>query len=207
MTKRSKIIWALLVFGLIVAVCVPLLHKALSPPNVFDRFCVVESSLACERVDWVHVAPTMWDMYLPDGTYRGYKFVRRETGVFSNGTVVASGEELWYIPDQGEESQLRFMRNGEWFNYDSIRVPGPIETMYEDGAALLAKKQAAEAIAQFDNCIKQDPRFTAAYLMRANANYQLGQMDKAIADCDKAIDLTNKCPYAQALRKKAEKTN
>lgn len=206
MTKRTKIIWACLLFGLIAAVCVPLLRKPLSPPNVLDRFCIVESSLACDRVDWVHVAPTLWDMYLPNGTYRSYKFVRRETGFFSNGTVVASGEELWYIPDEGEEASLRFMRGGEWFNYsNAIRVPGQIEIMYQNGAALLAKKQSADAISQFDGCIKQDPRFTAAYLMRANANYQLRQMDKVRADCDKAIELTSNCPHAQALREKAKK--
>ena len=182
----------------------------MAPPNIHDRFCIVESSLACEREDWVQVAPDAWDVFLPDGTYRTYKFVRREQGFFSNGTVVQWNQALVYVPDKGEEATLRVMNNGEWFNYaDAIRVPSQIETIYEDGAELLAKKKDEEAIFKFNSCIEQDARFTAAYIMRGNAYYQLGQMDKVIADCNKANELVADCKIVQELLKKAEafKTN
>lgn len=182
----------------------------MAPPNIHERFCIVESSLACEREDWVRVAPDVWEAFLPDGTYRTYKFVRREQGFLSNGTVVECNQALVYIPDKGEEATLRVMTSGEWVNYgDHIRVPGQIETAYQDGEVLLAKKRPEQAVDQFNSCIEQDPRFTAAYIMRANAYYQSGQMDKVIADCNKANDLVPNCKVVQELLKKAEafKTN
>lgn len=204
MATRTKLIWAFIVFGLIAAICIPLLRKSFSAPRLWQRFCFAESSLACDRQDWVRLNDNQWQAYLPDGTCQTYEFVRRERGFLSNGTVVKYGQFLVYIPDEGEESSLRVMKGGEWFNYlDMPRHPSQIEVSYQDGAKLLANKQAAEAIKLLDRSIEQDPRFTAAYILRATAYFQIGKMDKAIADCNKAIALTSKCSAAETLLKKA----
>lgn len=203
MHKTTKITWALIVLGLIAAVSFPLLRKPLSPPHERARFCITDSSLSCDREDWVKLKEKEWGAYAPNGVSRVYKFVRRETGVLSNGSVVQSGDSVVYIPDEGEEGTLRFMHGGEWFDYSgTIRVPSQIESMYEDGAGLLAAKDAKSALAKFDSCIEQDPRFVAAYLLRAEAYRQLGQKDKAISNLDEANKLAAGCKYGDDIRKK-----
>ncbi len=203
MHKKTKITWALIVLGLIAAVAVPLLRKPFSPPRERSRFCITESTLSCDREDWVKTEPGVWEALAPNGVSRIYKFVRRETGVLSNGTVVKCDDATVYIPDEGEEGTLRFMQGSDWFDYTgTVRAPSQIESIYEDGARLLAGKDIKGAIAKFDDCIKQDPRFVTAYLLRGNAYNQLGQKDKAKVDCDTADELAADCKYAQELRQK-----
>lgn len=200
-----------MVLGLVAAVSVPLLRKPLSPPHERTRFCITDSTLSCDREDWVKTSADVWEAYAPNGVSQIYKFVRREVGVLSCGTVVQKGENpregQVYIPDEGEENPLRFMHAGDWFDYPgSLRNPSQIEITYEDGARLLAGKDAKAAIQQFDECIKQDSRFVCAYLLRAEAYRQLGQKDKAIADLNKANELAAGCKYADEIRKKADMT-
>lgn len=189
--------------GLIAAVSFPLLRKPLSPARERARFCITDSTLSCDREDWVKIKDKEWEAYAPNGVSRVYKFVRRETGFLSNGTVVQSGDSVVYIPDDGEEGTLRFQQGGEWFDYTgTIREPSQIESIYEDGAGLLSHKDLKGAIAKFDSCIEQDPRFVTPYLLRAEAYRQLGQKDKALSNLDEAGKLAASCKYADEIRKK-----
>ena len=57
-----------------------------------------------------------------------------------------------------------------------------------------------EAITDFDEAIRLDPKFAGAYRWRGNAKYELRQHDDAISDYDKAIRLNRKDAHAYYKR-------
>lgn len=59
---------------------------------------------------------------------------------------------------------------------------------YEKGLDLVVERQWEKAIAAFDAAIELDPRYAAAYAARCNALRVTGELDRALADCDKAIE-------------------
>jgi tetratricopeptide (TPR) repeat protein len=59
---------------------------------------------------------------------------------------------------------------------------------YLSGIGALDKKQYAAAIGYFDKSIKADPNNGAAYLGKAKADLQLGNIDKALEDANAAVE-------------------
>jgi tetratricopeptide (TPR) repeat protein len=59
---------------------------------------------------------------------------------------------------------------------------------YNAGMGALAKKEYAKAISDFDKSIQSNPNNGIAYLQRAKANLQLGNVDKALDDANIALD-------------------
>src|SRR5271156_3925234 len=61
------------------------------------------------------------------------------------------------------------------------------------GAALVLSGKSKEAVEQFDQALKINPKYVRALANRASAEDALHQYDKAIADCSKAIELAPTC--------------
>jgi tetratricopeptide (TPR) repeat protein len=60
---------------------------------------------------------------------------------------------------------------------------------FNKGVALLEAKKYDEAIAEFDECIRLDPSFAAAFNNRGFAKWKKGDLDGAVADYNEAIHL------------------
>jgi tetratricopeptide (TPR) repeat protein len=65
---------------------------------------------------------------------------------------------------------------------------GSPEANYQSGVGALKNKQYAQAIGYFDKSIKANPNDGPAYLGKAKANLQLGNIDKALEDANAAVD-------------------
>lgn len=68
-------------------------------------------------------------------------------------------------------------------------MPTPAENLTNQGAALLAKGDAASSLASFDAAIQADPKFARAHANRGRARHRLGQLKAAIESFDEAIRL------------------
>ena len=62
----------------------------------------------------------------------------------------------------------------------------------ERGNLMLARRDTDQALADFEEAIKRDPKLTVAYLSRAVLHIQKGDADKALADFDEAVQLDPK---------------
>ncbi len=71
---------------------------------------------------------------------------------------------------------------------------------YESGKKALENKHWTEAISFFDKSLKTNPDNVAAYLGKSKASLQLGNLDKALEEANKAIQMK---PSAQAFGQKA----
>jgi tetratricopeptide (TPR) repeat protein len=74
------------------------------------------------------------------------------------------------------------------------------EEAYERGNAWLAKKEYPQAIAEYNEAIRLDPRYAEAYTSRGFAWCNNGDCDKAMADCTEAIRLDPKNAEAYCYR-------
>lgn len=76
---------------------------------------------------------------------------------------------------------------------------------YNRGIAWSAVSDFDHAIADFDNAIRINPRYTDAFLRRGNAWHSKGSIDRAIADYNRAIELDPRSAYAYNNRGIARK--
>jgi serine/threonine protein kinase/Tfp pilus assembly protein PilF len=60
---------------------------------------------------------------------------------------------------------------------------------YDQGMLLIDQQKPAEAVPHFDDSIRANPNFLAAYLGRAEARRQTGQYETSIEDCNRALQL------------------
>ena len=66
------------------------------------------------------------------------------------------------------------------------------QAFWQRGAAYARKGDHTRAIAEYDEAIRQDPKFSRAYWSRGNSYEFKGDYDKAIADYDEAVRLDPK---------------
>src|ERR1700738_636490 len=71
---------------------------------------------------------------------------------------------------------------------------------FKQGDAYLEKREHAQAIAQFNEAIRLDPKFANAYVMRGNCYSESGEQQKALADFSEAIRLDPKPAHAYISR-------
>lgn len=76
-----------------------------------------------------------------------------------------------------------------------------VENYISDGLLAFNNKDFSKAIEQFDAAIKKDGTLPEVYFNRGNAYALSGNLDAALADFDKAIDL--KPDYAEAFLNRA----
>ena len=72
---------------------------------------------------------------------------------------------------------------------------------YKRGMSAFEKRNIDQALTEFTEVIRLDPKNTVAYLMRGTAYGTKQELDRAIADFDKAIQLNSstqkgKCGHA-----------
>src|SRR5262245_47241347 len=70
----------------------------------------------------------------------------------------------------------------------------------ERGVAHLRAQQAAQAIREFDNALRLDPKSVLAHTHRGEAYLQKGETIRALADCEEAIRLDPRFPRAYCVR-------
>src|SRR3954464_12909195 len=75
-----------------------------------------------------------------------------------------------------------------------FHVPGQSESgdaasYYERGIERSRQREYDQAIADFDQVIRLNPKFAEAYFSRGNARHRKGDHDQAIADYNQAIHL------------------
>jgi serine/threonine protein kinase/tetratricopeptide (TPR) repeat protein len=73
---------------------------------------------------------------------------------------------------------------------------GDAETFMERGRAAYERKDYDQAITDFNQAIKLDPKFAKAFSNRGNAYMEKDQVDKALADYSRAIELDPKFAIA-----------
>lgn len=71
---------------------------------------------------------------------------------------------------------------------------------FERGENCMKNGEWAIAITQFDEALKQDPKYAAAYRRRGIAYYNQGKYDRTYADCSEALKLNPKDTEAQLYR-------
>lgn len=69
-----------------------------------------------------------------------------------------------------------------------------------DGRTLLAQGHSAGALAEFNEALRIDPRYAAAFIGRAGVHYMTGAKDKALADISEALRINPKSTLALAAR-------
>src|SRR5258708_326994 len=81
--------------------------------------------------------------------------------------------------------------SGKWIclNDPIVGVGSPAKNAYRQGLKHLRQGQAEQALMMLDKCISLDPQYGPAYLDRASVHLMLNQPDKAVADCNGAINL------------------
>ncbi|MFH0796642.1 MAG: tetratricopeptide repeat protein [Candidatus Omnitrophota bacterium] len=100
-------------------------------------------------------------------------------------------------------STMAYNRNRVWKNEFTIwndvvqKSPNKARAYDSRGLAYLEEQQEYEkAIADFDQALRINPRFTFSYNNRANVYLKKGEYDQAIADCNQAITINPQ--YADA---------
>ena len=58
---------------------------------------------------------------------------------------------------------------------------------YDEGMLLIDQQKPAEAVPHFDDAIRANPNFLAAYLGRAEARRQTGQYESSLEDCNRVL--------------------
>ena len=69
-----------------------------------------------------------------------------------------------------------------------------------NGVALGEQARWEEAISEFDEAIRLDPRYAPAYLYRGGSYFSLGQFERAIQDYDEAVRLNPRLAEAYVGR-------
>ena len=92
--------------------------------------------------------------------------------------------ELSSANGQTEEAKV-FAENALTF----LQNPGDDFEFYAKGAAYDVLKNFEMAFVNFDQAIKQDPQKIIAYIRRGRLHFQRGDLVRALADFDKAIEL------------------
>ena len=78
--------------------------------------------------------------------------------------------------------------------------PTNINAHYARGAVLYGLEKFAEAEQTFSDCIALDPSLATAYFNRAHARMRMGSREKACADLEKFISLSNDASATQQAR-------
>ena len=87
-------------------------------------------------------------------------------------------------------------------NKMSIKTKAP--STYDSGVIKMNKKVYKGAIADFDKVIKENPKNTMYYYMRATAKRESGDKQGAIDDLNKALQLDPKNVMVKSLKKTIE---
>lgn len=74
---------------------------------------------------------------------------------------------------------------------------------YQKGISLVSNGENQKAIEYFSEIIKNDKRSGVAWAYRGEANFNLGNLYKALADCTKAVNLDNSLRQCYLIRGKA----
>ncbi|MDR2152028.1 MAG: tetratricopeptide repeat protein, partial [Helicobacteraceae bacterium] len=74
---------------------------------------------------------------------------------------------------------------------------------YDRGVAAQNRGDYQEAIKQYTEAIKADPKLAIAYAYRGMAYYNLGDYKQAITDCNQAIEIDPKLAMAYSVRSDA----
>ena len=80
------------------------------------------------------------------------------------------------------------------------RTSSEAEERYANGVALGEQARWEEAISEFDEAIRLDPRYARAYLYRGGSYFSLGQFERAIQDYDEAVRLNPRLAEAYVGR-------
>jgi tetratricopeptide (TPR) repeat protein len=79
---------------------------------------------------------------------------------------------------------------------EPIPPPAPVKEVqetprakaaYDEGMLLIDQQKPAEAVPHFDDAIRANPNFLAAYLGRAEARRQTGQYESSLEDCNRVL--------------------
>jgi tetratricopeptide (TPR) repeat protein len=84
------------------------------------------------------------------------------------------------------------------FTLVSVNLPASPE--YVMAATLLTQKKYSDAIPHLDRSIQSEPNRVLAYVLRASGYNSIGEYDKAMEDCNKAIALNQHEPRAWTKR-------
>jgi len=167
--------------------------KADNPSDFFNRgYSKMQTGGYRQAIDDFSRAANLDPSYAPIFSNRGYAY--QNTGNYSQ-AISDYNRALALMPEKGETSyhhrypDKQLNQVAEEFH--------PFFIYYNRGLSYLAAGTYRQAIEDFSKAIEFGPRSAEAFVRRAMANQQLGEMERSLADYNHAIELDSRLAEAR----------